>query len=355
MIITRIGTVWGGYLIKKNSAKYKKWLDHRNKKNLKRRTKRNLSTKHKLQHTEQYYNNYSQKKKRRVSDKVFKAPMNLSLVKNETETIKYYNDIIEYIKRNKTKEIYIDIADCKVITIDAIMYLIAVMKEIRIKNGCRNLFKGNMPKDKEVSDLVHKSGFFKYVNAMGKNEISRETDTVQIECGDSAQGALAKKVSDFHKKRCKSPQIGEKYLYRILMELMTNTKNHAYTDKKAKYNKWYIFVEHVPGRLRFCFIDTGEGIARTVAKKLTDIIANDSDYIISAFNGDRRTQTKKENRGHGLPSILYLFKKSKITNLKVIANKGNVSFRKGVEPNKQYMEKGFQGTLIYWEIKRSIK
>ena len=114
----------------------------------------------------------------------------------------------------------------------------------------------------------------------------------------------------------------------MVIELMTNTHNHAYNNKNGFIKAWYLFasVNNDKGCIEITFVDTGEGIPVTVAKKMIEKIftKKDNQYIISALNGDFRTQTHEKNRGKGLPDIYEHFNKNQIKNLKIISCKGKV-------------------------------
>ena len=198
------------------------------------------------------------------------------------------------------------------------------------------------------------SGFLNYVKSNNKIPLYSDNEKIQIVCGKKIDQIIAKKICDFviaFGNRSK-PQCH--FLYDMLIELMSNTKQHAYYNyNNALLNYWYIFVEHDENEIKFTFLDTGTGIPQTINKKFVEKIKmlnlkTDSQFIHSTLLGQFRTETRESHRGKGLPQIFkYYNYYHKFEKLKIISGKGTYGF--GLSDNGS-LTNSFQGTLFYWEI-----
>ena len=128
--------------------------------------------------------------------------------------------------------IYIDIAEVKHLTIDALMYLLAII------NNMRNIFKrkvsimGNSPLDSEINRLFKESGFFNYVKTNSVVSISKNSDKIQIISGNNSNTSIAKQISDFVSLKLGLSRSKCSFIYTMMIELMSNTFKHAYNGKR---------------------------------------------------------------------------------------------------------------------------
>ena len=123
--------------IKSNTYEYRLWLKRRNHKNLARRTKKKAAMK--AARTREINHNTAIKAApnynvaaRRIE---FTAPSNFSFIDSPGETIEFFNGIIAFItnRLNYGKNLYIDISCIKNLTIDALMYLLAIVNNMNGK------------------------------------------------------------------------------------------------------------------------------------------------------------------------------------------------------------------------------
>jgi hypothetical protein len=142
----------------------------------------------------------------------------------------------------------------------------------------------------------------------------------------------------------------------MIIELMTNTKQHAYNDTKRKFTTtdWYVFARHdiESNSVRFIFLDTGEGIPSTVKKTFRETLPiigkSETSYIQSALEGELlRTRTGKTYRGKGLPKIYSFYKEGIIKDLTIISNYGYFGSKRSNDINQK-----LNGTLFYWELSK---
>jgi len=147
-----------------------------------------------------------------------------------------------------------------------------------------------------------------------------------------------------------------RFLYDMLNEMMINTNEHAYNKKNGLLNNWYVYIATEKEKIKISFLDTGLGIPNTVSKNFFEKInllglKSNTDFILSALNGEFMSSTKQAHRGKGLPKFTKYNKAKKIHNFKIISGKGMVWYN---ENNNGYcaqnLDKELVGTVYYFEI-----
>ena len=94
---------------------------------------------------------------------------------------------------------------------------------------------------------------------------------IQIQSGSESNGELVGQICEFVIRSGRQiDNLSTKRLYPMLVELMTNTKQHAYNDKGHMISNWYVFAEDVGDEVRFVFLDTGVGIPNTLRYKIVE-------------------------------------------------------------------------------------
>lgn len=331
---------------------YKHWIVHRNLKELDRRTRYKLIKKQKA--TKEIAKHEEARLSRNIGTNnscVFNAPLQFSLVSNAEEAVEFFNNVIKYIidKNHREKRIYFDISKINALTIDALMYLLALVNNVKNKFKNNYVCAGNFPDNAAVKLLFTRSGFLNYLRCSSMEKIIRSDTCIEIRSGNKVDRKTAKDICDFVINQAGFAKRRTNFLYCMIMELMENTKYHAYTPKSPLVHCWYIFVERKANTIQFSFLDTGVGIPHTVYKQFYEklnVVRSDSDYILSALKGDFRTETRQRNRGNGLPKIYEYEQSGKIQKLKVLSGRGLYGIN---HTNKELLNK-FQGTLFYWEI-----
>lgn len=338
--------------------KYIRWLKRRNEKNLKIRTVK----KRRIKNRNRGYALY--KKKRNPLNqrylvsgkKSFKAPEVFSFIENAEETISFFDEILSYlaiIRKNK-KDIFIDISCIQKMTIDALMYLIAIINNISENYKLKYSFSGNFPKDEMVMGLLKKSGFLKYVKTNNSiiNEITNEN--VQIKNGFNSNTNSAKSVVDFFAEKSKLTFKSFYDLYDVCIELMSNTYHHAYNNKSILSKVWYLFVENNDNLIKISFLDIGDGIIQTMKKRLTEKMTllgkKDCEFIMSALKGEFRSRTNQKYRNKGLPTIYAYAQKDEVARFEIISGNGRYRRSENREDMLEEINAYLQGTLYYFEI-----
>jgi len=290
-----------------------------------------------------------------------KAPTHLSLLDNSDETLKFFREVLDTFKKCALKEtVYFNFSDVEIITIDSIMYVIALICNVKRVRALRILCMGDMPKSDKACEILEKSGFFNYVTkrVQSNYDITQFNENVQIKSGDTAKSTLVGEICDFIHKVSNKTRLNTKRLYSMINELMTNTKQHAYKDGgNVMYNYWYIYIENMEKSIQFIFLDTGTGIPNTVRKnhieKLKSMIINtEASYISSALRGEFRSETRRKYRGRGLPDIYDNVITDEIQKLQVISGKGYCIPQKNNIFTESKLTETLSGTIFSWEVEK---
>lgn len=319
------------------------------------------------------------KNKENVPDSLYSkyslaAPKNFSIIENPQETIKYFNDIIEFIGNVKNfVKIRYNLSKVNNITIDAVIYMIAI--SLNINSDYKPRFNVLIPDDPVLKGFILSSGIADFFNA-GEIEIDENSDYFSIKMGNNTDVELAQNICDFTNSNLNLDFRDTKFLYDMLIEMMTNTGQHAYTKGDKIQTQWLIFAECIEDRIRYTFIDTGLGIPQTMSKymiainkgdiekddfikNLLDEFTNESNdaflLVTGLKGGGFRTRTDKSYRGKGLPEIYNHYKEqNKTSNLKIISGACLCEFDEQSReiPIITKLNEKFLGTLFYWEINK---
>lgn len=293
--------------------------------------------------------------------KPFEAPVNCSLIENTEDTLDFINNSIGSITKNNNRYILQDFSKVENITPDTILYMMSIIEDLQI-NDIPFSIQGKYKDKKEGKSriLFEESGFLEHLKGKQDEIKNLQTEVLTIKVGRDNQPQTAKEVVQYLRKWLNMDRIETKPIYSILIECMTNTKNHAYKDKnkvekEVNNHKWYLMAYHTDNNVHFVFLDNGNGIPQTLRWYWKDLFSGtkwyDSKLIESAMQGEiLRSQTGEVKRGKGLPKIYKTSKLSYIEELIIIANKGFVNCKN--DTNAELKLK-FKGTLISWKIKKN--
>lgn len=139
----------------------------------------------------------------------------------------------------------------------------------------------------------------------------------------------------------------------MLIELMTNSVNHAYLNN-TKEKSWYISTRHdtLNKNVEFCFVDNGDGIINTIHVKWHKLLYSNEEIIKRAFDGEYRSRTKQKNRGRGLIVIKKNHAKMTVSGLKVITNNVLLDFETNTVTR---LKTPFSGTFYSWKLDERCK
>jgi hypothetical protein len=286
------------------------------------------------------------------------APINFSLRENTALVLQYFDEIYKKIRHGNP--VLINVADIKNITIDSLLYLIALSKRLE-SDAISYSITGNAPNDYKCSNLLKDSGFLKYWN--GTIDTIQSTDSFKITDGQCVEPRIAADVCKFVHDKLNISKLETKNLFIVLIELMNNTKLHAYTGMNGTLKNWYIFARYDESQnfIEFAFLDTGYGIPHTINKNLKEKFndwasklglkkTKNSDYIKSALDGAYASgkiisQTKLKHHGKGLPKIFNIYKNNMISDLYILSGHGG--FDNGILSDYKNL---FKGTFFSWKF-----
>lgn len=287
------------------------------------------------------------------------APAYLSILDDKEQVaLEYFDNAIKTIRKCVIGEnIYFNFEEVISISADAIMYVIALIRNYKRINILKIRVEGNLPRDAEARKFMEDVGFYSYVSGL-KETHAHSKDRFKISQGERPDGILAGNLCDFVIEKNNKEICITKRLYPMIIELMTNTCQHAYKkDDTAKMkSNWYIFAERTDELIHFVFLDTGLGIPATIRRTLFEKGINmvgkkDASFITSALRGENRTETRQRHRGKGLPGIYQDAQNSKISNLSIISGKGKCKVLKNGDIFEETLDYTFEGTLFSWDFR----
>lgn len=286
------------------------------------------------------------------------APSNFSLIGNPKKFVSFINELEDRFEQKH--EVYIEMKDIVNISIDAISVLLSCLAKFK-ENGL--YFEGSFPKDHKCKNKIIESGFFDYVGQTYENMV--ENNGVRLRGKQDAiitHGSLdvLQDLSADVILEANSYIHGEKRrnfgVQSTLIELMTNTGEHASGSTKTK-KEWWMSIEKTdnPKTVRFSFIDYGIGIFNSLHKKgwlqmIRNKLSNQSnaDCLREIFARKlHKTSTGESFRGKGLPEIKENLDNNSFSNLKVLSNDVFADVAAGQYSNLDYH---FNGTFFYFEL-----
>lgn len=280
------------------------------------------------------------------------VPANFSLTDNFEEVAKYFNELRVNLSKDRIHtSIDFKMENITNITADALMYLLTF-----IKNGYQfshlEYMGGHLPKSEKCKEFVRTSGFLKYL--MTNIETTNSEENTFIRVGQKTTPTHIAELCDFVNKKFNTPRIFTNMLYNTIGEIMDNATKHAYSDKNIPlWQKWLMYSRFQNNTVQITILDSGQGIIKSMAKKLFERIAvpPDKELLISALNGEDRSATGKKYRNKGLPRIVSNAKSKYYSKLVLITNKVCYSIIDGNEKIIEY-NSNIKGTLYYLELKK---
>ncbi len=335
----------------------------RNKEWREARARKLIRLKHRNKYKRHIHSSYVSEKRRICENKragdtyTLRVPEVFSLFSGTNQTVAFFEEVINMFSVCQPQKIvFFDFSGVQVITVDAVMYFIALMKNTRrVYNACIEC-RGNLPQEKEARKVIEEVGFYDYLFPVGNTGNIDNRKYVRISHGDDADGELAGSICDFVNNALDKDLTHTKRLYPMIVELMTNTHQHAYDKNKSFMNcHWYIFAQELDSEVQFVFLDTGLGIPRTVYKHFTErakslLLSRDEQFLASVLKGDFRTETQQKYRGKGLPGIYEDVCNHSLTDFSVISGKGQCNVKSDGTIEKIALQRNFIGTLFKWTI-----
>lgn len=285
------------------------------------------------------------------------VPTTFSFTSNTEETTAFFSDMLQDILSSGSKHsIFIDSSNVEVVTVDALIYLIAIIRNVKSAKKKIDSFKGNLPQNITARKTYEECGFLSYVNS---KDVKIETDTekVQIQTGQRNDPLLSKQMCEFVMEKEEKTRTEVNALQKMLVEMMSNVYYHAYNGNSIMDKNWYAYAEHVDDAVKIVFVDTGAGIPKTVRtnfveklQRLAKTAASDAELIGSTLEGDFRTETLERHRGNGLAGFKKLIEDNGYKNFIVISGAGCCSIDTSGRIEWRSLSKAINGTVYCFDI-----
>lgn len=281
------------------------------------------------------------------------APSNFSIVHNSVATIAFLNNLRFYsAKYNLT----LDLSGVGLLTTDAIAALVATTGPL---TRAGSVINGVSPNDPKAQRILIGSGFFQYYHSDRPLPHVPHGQILQ-EKSKKVQPDLARDLIHFGIKALTGFDGKCNAAYRVLIESMSNTHNHALSakarrDRSQEAETWWatVYADDARKRVCFTFVDVGVGIFESVRLgKIRSFyrmigLRTDADILRDMLQGKVESSTGYSYRGKGLPAINRLSEAGKIESLIIVANDVYANIAAG---EYRTLPVAFRGTLLYWEI-----
>lgn len=286
------------------------------------------------------------------------APNVLSLFDEPDATIRFVNSLREKISRQGT-EVFLNFNDVQNFTSDALLLLRAIMDPSVRAPDTR--VRGNLPSNPNVAAEFKASGFF-----AGFTKPPRDLPAAQgLMEKKSAKTVYSKQAADlvdFAMNHVRTTTHCANGCYRNLVEVMTNTHNHATKQRRGTvtakhgHEKWYASVYCRDNVAYFSFIDLGVGILKSapvkhfVQKAMISISSYGRTSLLKdVFEGRIGSATGKPGRGLGLPKMKQEVDAGRLAGLQVLTSDvvgpvASLAFKSVREP--------LRGTAFRWHVRQ---
>ena len=274
-------------------------------------------------------------RQRESSLRKLRAPETLSLFNKPDETLEYCNTLRDHLNQRGI-EIFLDLGDVRHFTSDALLLIRAIIDS----SVYHTQVGGNLPQNPTVASEFKASGFFAGF-AKPPTDLPPAKGLILKKSSDKVLAEMAAELVDFAKKHV--PVTGEcaNACFQTLVEVMTNTHNHAGDrkpvghQKRQKHQKrqerrfpqkWFVSVYCRDQTAYFSFIDLGIGILKSAPANMLQetgaLISSRgrTSLLKDAFEGKIGSATRKPGRGLGLPKMRKDARRSTLSNLQVLTS-----------------------------------
>jgi len=252
-------------------------------------------------------------------------PASFSFNEDKESVLLFLNQAFDYYKAFKHKiqeKVYnYDLLSVTSIDITAICLFLSLINKINA-NGIGS--RGNYPQDDEARRILIESGFADIMQSAYKPLKTKKYRNQLYIVGSNRVNN--KKIGESVKESVEyltGSACHFQPIYTMLIEICSNSVEHA--NKKEKDKNWVVSVSYEPDRVNFIVVDTGEGIMRTIQKKLPEMFLDkfrtDGDILEDLLNKEYQSRTKEINRHKGLPKIKENFEAGYVDNMKILTNK----------------------------------
>lgn len=282
------------------------------------------------------------------------APDYFSVIKNTEEVLGYLNNARDHLK--KGQNVTLDISNVSVLTPPTVALMVASINNPNFIYD--SVVKGNAPNRPELHKLFTESGFYDFVQST--RTFPRGSDgMLHKETHQKVVSSVAKDAVDSGVKHVFNSTKPIDSLYEILIEMMSNTNNHADLNSEGSCYWWlYVYNDPQQSLTSYTFLDLGVGIFKSAAvsnflKNMTrGTVLYPNTRIAEDLLAGRiksRAEVDAEIRGKGIPQIVENAKDACFGEFYIISN--------DVKMNLKTMEivglkNPLNGTMLYWELRK---
>jgi len=293
--------------------------------------------------------------------KTLDAPIHFSLINNDEESLKFFDDFMSFIEKGYYK-FQFDMKSVEKLDIEILLYIISLHKIYEKKINIQ--LKIKVPTKQSLKYIMIASGFSQYfkpnieISEIDEENIFPICDGATNRLNKKDDGQTCAEAVDFAKKFFnKSDEKNQifRLLYTSLAELMLNTDNHAYDEdlEKTTIDNWYLFAVKLDDKIIFYFFDNGKGITKTARNKIIDkayglINLEQKNILQSVLKGEFRSKTGIGHRGKGLPQINELLTDNKVGLSVILTNKVR-RYYNNIDDYKK-VPYDFRGSLFIWTL-----
>jgi hypothetical protein len=278
--------------------------------------------------------------------------------------LNFFKDVQDAFDHQDTKGIEIDHTSLEEIGIEAALFLTAQfsrMKRYAPKVKLRGRLTG-MPN--HVQSVLDGIGYLLFYPSNTLPPASK-TDTryIKIKSGTGSDAAASGlMVETFRDERFLDTPTASR-LGKCLVECLDNVSQHAYAGNlcKSLKKRWWMvgYCDRSGGELYFAILDLGIGMPRSLKNRRRElqngivpflIGLSDEELIVRAFTSGF-SSTKKNYRGHGLPSLKKIIDRFGSGQLQVFSYYSECRLRPNTPPEGFTHKVPLEGTLLTWKLK----
>ena len=256
------------------------------------------------------------------------------------------------------RNVYLDLSAVEHFSIDALLVIRSIMESPESRP---HSVSGNLPNDRQVASEFMKSGFFEGFD-IPPARLPEAQGIIRTEFRYRVFSDVAAELVQFASKQVRFDHVVGKACFQNLVELMTNTRNHAAdshpsSPRRRSSIRWAAGVYCRSGVAHFAFVDLGVGILDTAPHKgriqrmYSTLRSGRCAILADVFEGRLGSVTGQPGRGHGLPRLRRDARNGRLPDLRVLTADvhGSVTalrFQNTPTP--------FHGTLFRWSIDSEV-
>ncbi len=285
------------------------------------------------------------------------APANFSLIHNRSAVVEYVNKTTSHI--NEGEFVLMDMNRIEQTDFVTVSWIIAWMMDPMTKRYAmfKHLIVRTPCGNNQPGDTFRRCHFYGTVTRLNKSHnyfMSRTSNVIN--------SAYTKEIIDF--ASASGVETGRTVLNPILVEIFSNTNNHATVDSNSKI-PWFVSLVDNEETVCFSIIDLGVGVyeslrtndairnlperERSVVEEMYD--NSQSQYLALQIPHGVFSSTKKRYRGKGLKQIYDLVSPKIFNKFILISNRAMVDML-DLSRTHNDADCNLSGTIYYWEIRK---